>query len=138
MRARQVGSGLLGATNTERNRVQQCLFVALSVNFQLTTDQTLFKIHTGTQYLITTLAAVCRTGGATVACTGGVYTAAAKGGTAIVSAAQSWLGMTAADVGVIATVAVPVSSATPLILSLTSGSTAAVTADVYVYGIVLT
>jgi hypothetical protein len=114
------------------------LFVLRAADLQLTTDQPFTKVGNFTNYIPTKIAGVRATGGATVACAGGIYTAAAKGGTAIVAAAQSWLavtgtlGLTDATIAAL-TVAY---TATP-ILSLTTGSTAAVTANVFIYGIAL-
>jgi hypothetical protein len=112
------------------------LFVLRSANMQSTADQAFTKTFAGTQYKITEIIARRKTGGASVACTGGIYDAAAKGGNAIVGVAQSWLTL-AASVNVTATLAALVSttdlSATPF-LSLTTGSTAACTADLFIMG----
>lgn len=118
---------------------QQLLFAGRGLDFQSTSDQPLVKQFTGTNYVITKVIAVRKTGGASVACSGGIYTAAAKGGSALVAATQSWLGLSGAGKIVDATLAAiintDVQSASP-ILSLTTGSTAAVTGDVLVFGIV--
>jgi len=116
------------------------LFALRTANFQSTSDQT-FTRHGGfTSYRITQVKAVTRSGGSTVACSGGIYTAAAKSGTALVAAGQSWLGLSAIGKMVDATVAgvnvTDVQTATP-ILSLTTGSTAAATADVFLYGYIM-
>ena len=114
------------------------LFAIRGANMQLTTDQALTKLGTFTNWFPTRIIGVRSTGGATVTCAGGIYTAATKGGTAIVAAGQSWitltgtLGCTDATIAAL-TVAL---TATP-ILSLTTGSTGAVTADVIIYGVVL-
>jgi len=116
------------------------LFTAKAANFQSTADQPLAKHGNFNSYRITGVTAVARSGGATVACAGGIYTAATKGGTALVAAGQSWLGLSATGKMTDATLAVvnntDVQTATP-ILSLTTGSTAAVTADVFVYGYIM-
>ncbi len=118
---------------------QRALFIGRALNFQSTADQALTKQFTGTAYRITDIVAVRRTGGASVTCVGGIYDAASKGGNAVVAAAQSWVTL-ASGVMVAATLAALVAT-TPLtgnlILSLTTGSTAAVTADVFVYGYVI-
>lgn len=128
------------ASGVPVSAVQQLLFIGRSKDFQLTTDQALTKTFSGTSYIITKVLAVCKTGGATVACAGGIYPAASKAGTALVGVAQSWVTLTAAgkmvDATLAAVIATDVQSATP-ILSLTTGSTAAVTADVFVYGVVV-
>jgi hypothetical protein len=117
---------------------QQLLFVGRGLDFQSTADQALAKQFNGTQYVVTNVYAARKTGAATVACVGGIYTAAAKGGSALIGAVQSWVTL-ASGVTVPATIAITTSilTATPLYLSLTTGSTAAVTADVFVFGYIL-
>lgn len=132
MVARQIGI-------TSPAYAQQVLFVLRAANFQLTTDQSFTKLFQGTNYRITEVFAERRSGGATVACDGGIYTAANKTGSALVAATQSWLGLSGAAKRQAATLAAvnatDVASATP-ILSLTTGSTAAVTADVFIVGVI--
>lgn len=114
---------------------QSLLYVGRNLNFQLTTDQALTKVFSGSAYVVTSVIARQRTGAASVACAGGVYDAAAKAGNAWVAAAQSWVTLAS---GVIVQAAVAVTTVlgtTGLILSLTTGSTAAITGDVYVFGI---
>lgn len=113
----------------------QLLFVGRGLNFQSTADQTLTKAFGGTNFVVTHVVAKRVSGAASVACAGGIYDAAAKGGNAIVAAAQSWVTL-AASVIVQATVATLTAqlSASTINLSLTTGSTAAVTADVFVFG----
>lgn len=71
-----------------------------------------------------------------MACAGGIYDAMSKGGNAIVGVAQSWIAL-ASGVNVVPTLAAVVGtsllSATPY-LSLTTGSTAACTADIFIFG----
>jgi hypothetical protein len=116
------------------------LFALRAASFQSTSDQTFTKHGGFTNYRITGVTATARSGGATVACAGGIYTAATKGGTALVAAGQSWLGLSATGKMTDATLAAvngtDIQAATP-ILSLTTGSTAAVTADVFVYGYIM-
>jgi hypothetical protein len=114
----------------------QLLFKLSGANLQLTTDQAFTKIYGGTNYAINQIIARQRTGGASIACAGGIYDAATKGGNALVAAAQVWVTLASgvivnAALGAALTV---VGSATP-ILSLTTGSTAACTADFYIYGV---
>lgn len=123
----------------QNSQIEQLLFVGRSLDLQLTTDQALTKMFGGTNFIPTRIYAIRKTGGVTVACAGGVYTAAAKGGTAIVAAAQSYAAVTGALGFIAATIAaltVAFSAAT-LYLSLTTGSTGACTADVFVYGVVV-
>lgn len=116
------------------------LFVLRGADFQLTTDQAFLKCGTFTTYMVDRVIGRRVSGGASVACAGGIYTAAAKGGSALVAAIQSWLGMSGAgkiqDASLAALVLTDAQTATP-ILSLTTGSTAAVTADVFIYGLIL-
>jgi hypothetical protein len=118
----------------------QLLFKLAGANMQLATDQAFTKVYGGSAYAPTLIFARQRTGGASVACVGGIYDAAAKGGNAMVAAAQSWV--TLAN-GVIVNSALAALVATTLltntpILSLTTGSTAACTADLFIYGVDLT
>jgi hypothetical protein len=118
------------------NLMQQ-LFVLRGADMTLTTDQAFLKLFDGTNYVITNVNAVRKTGAFGTACAGGIYTGASKAGDALVAAAQSWAGLTGASKGVAATVATVaatnVQSATPN-LSLTTGNTGALTADIFIYG----
>ena len=117
--------------------LQQLLFVLRGANMHITTDQAFTKVFTGTNYVVTSVIAARKTGAASVTCAGGVYTAASKGGDALVAATQSWVTL-AANIIVNATLAAvagtAIESATPY-LSLTTGSTAACTADVFIFGV---
>jgi hypothetical protein len=113
----------------------QLLFKGSALNFQLTTDQPLTKVYGGSAYTVTGIFARQRSGGASVACAGGIYDAASKGGNAWVAVAQSWVSL-ASGVIVPAVIALTATlGTTNLVLSLTTGSTAACTADVYVFGV---
>lgn len=75
---------------------------------------------------------------------GGVYTAASKGGTAVVAAAQAYSSLTASTLFLDLTLSTTSSASTTvkssipnLYLSLTTAQGAAATADVYVYGDIL-
>lgn len=118
----------------------QLLFKLTAANMQLTTDQAFTKLFTGTNYVITHVFANTASGGTSVACAGGIYTAAAKAGSALIAAVQSWVTLTAAgkivNAALAAVVGTDLQSATP-ILSLTTGSTAAATADIYIFGAVI-
>ena len=122
------------------NKSGQILFIGRNLDFTLTTDQALLKQFAGTNFRVTDIIAVRKSGAGTVVCAGGVYDATAKGGNAIVAAAQSWVTL-AASVSVSATLAAIVNtgllSATTLYLSLTTGSTGAVAADVFVFGYII-
>ncbi len=114
----------------------QVLFVKRSADMQSTADQIFTKLFAGTNYRITDIIAVRKTGGASVACAGGIYDAASKGGNAIVAVGQSWVAL-AASVNVVPTIAAVAATAllsgTPY-LSLSTGSTAACTADLFIFG----
>jgi hypothetical protein len=114
---------------------QQLLFKGSALNFQLTTDQPLTKVYGGSAYTVSAIFARQRSGGASVVCAGGIYDAASKGGNAWVAAAQSWVTLASGVIvpGVVALTATL--GVNNLILSLTTGSTAACTADVYVFGV---
>lgn len=119
---------------------QQLLFRGNSLDFQSTADQLLTKLFNGASYVITQVLAIRRSGAASVACLGGIYTDAAKGGTPLVASTQSWLGLS--GVGKIVNATLPAvigtdfQTATP-ILSLTTGSIAAITADILIYGCIV-
>ena len=116
---------------------QQLLFKLSSANLQLTTDQVFSKTYGGSSYVISAIIARQRTGAASVACAGGIYDGAGKTGNILIAATQSWVTL-ASGIIVTGTLAALTSTtlltATP-ILSLTTGSTAACTADVYIFGI---
>lgn len=121
--------------------IPQLLFKLSGANMQSTSDQVFTPIaYSGSNYAVTNIIARQRTGGASVTCAGGIYDTASKGGNALVSAAQSWVTL-ASGIMVTATLAAltgtTLLSNTP-ILSLTTGSTAACTADFYIFGVDLT
>lgn len=113
----------------------QLLYVLRGANMTLATDQTFIKVGQFTNYVPTNVVAVWRLGAFGTACAGGIYTAAAKGGTAIVAAGQSYAALTAVGTAVNATIAATSNyfNVTP-ILSLTTGNTGALTADFYIFG----
>lgn len=114
----------------------QILFVKRGADMTIATDQAFTKLHSGTLYRITDIVAIRKSGAGSVTCAGGIYDAAAKGGSAIVGVAQSWVTL-AANVNVTPTIAAVVGtallSATP-ILSLTTGSSSACSADIFIFG----
>src|SRR5580765_2137805 len=117
--------------------IQQLLFVLRGADLQSTADQAFTKSGSFTNYVPARLLCVCKTGGAIIACAGGIYTGAAKAGDQIVAVAQSWVTASAVGAAVDAAIAnlltTKQSSATPN-LSLTTGSTAAATADFFIFG----
>ena len=118
----------------------QLLFVLRGANMQSVADQSFTKVGAFTTYVITKALARRVSGGTSVACAGGIYSAAAKAGSQLIGVAQSWVALTGADKIVDATLpallGTDAQTATP-ILSLTTGSTAAATADLFIYGTVV-
>lgn len=103
-------------------------------------DQTFTKIGSFTTYVITDVVAARATGAFNTLCLGGIYTAAAKGGSALIAAAQAWSALTGANTIVKATLAAILATgsytATP-ILNLSTANGAALTADMRIYGYVV-
>lgn len=138
MSVKSSGGGPVAGLTTANT--QQLLFKLTSANMQLSTDQAFTKIFSGTNYFITSIVARQRTGGASVACAGGIYTGAAKTGDQLVAVAQSWVTLAATVIvqpTLAALIGTALESATP-ILALTTGSTAVCTADIYIYGFDIT
>ena len=119
---------------------QQLLWLARGVDMTLTTDQALTKLFAGTNWIPTKVVVARKTGAFGTACAGGLYTAATKGGNAFVAAAQSYANLTGAGKMVDATLAAvagtDVQTSGTAFLSLTTGNTGALTADVFVFGVV--
>jgi len=117
--------------------VAQALFTLNGANMQLTTDQSMVKNFTGTYWLPVAITTIWASGAFNTGCAGGIYTAASKGGTAIVAAAQSYAALTGSGT----TISLAIASAGPWgvtpILSLTTGNSAALTANFVVWGVVL-
>lgn len=131
MRARQVGG-------VSPSSAAQLLWVLRGANLAITTDQAFVKQFAGTNWVISHVHAVRKTGAFGVTCAGGIYTAASKAGNAVVAAAQSYAGLTGANTSVLATLGIgTLQVSTSLFLSLTTGNTGALTADVFVFGHVL-
>lgn len=121
--------------------VQQLLFKLLAADMTLTTDQAFTKVFSGTNWTATKILCMRKSGAYGVGCLGGIYTAASKAGNAIVAATQSFAGLTGAgkmsDLTLAAILGTDVQSASPIYLSLTTGNTGALGADVYVFGVAL-
>jgi hypothetical protein len=126
-----------GSSSTSNAQQQQLLFKLVGANLQSTSDQTFAKLYSGTSYAITSIIARQRSGAASVACAGGIYDAAAKGGNAIIAAAQSWVTLASGVIvsGTLATLVQTTLLTNTPILSLTTGSTAACTADFFIFGV---
>jgi hypothetical protein len=111
------------------------LFSLKAANFNSTADQLLVPNFSGRfrpKRFVVLNASLSLTTAA-----GGFYTAAAKGGTALVAASQAYSALTAANLATECTLAAAVdwwAAGTPVYLSLTTPQGVAATADVYVYG----
>lgn len=118
----------------------RALFRLTGANMQSTADQQFTKQGGFTLFMPTFIVAIRRTGGTTGTCAGGIYPAAAKAGTALVANTQNWVTLSTTNKIVSATLAAgtltDAQNATPY-FALTTGSTAAATADVYIFGTVL-
>lgn len=118
----------------------QCLFILRAADFTLTTDQQFIKNGNFTNYIVSGIVANRKSGAFGTACLGGVYSAASKGGDPIVAATQVWTGLSGANKMVVATLAAlaltNLRSETPY-LALSTGNTGALTADVFIYGVIL-
>lgn len=114
------------------------LWVLRGANLAVTTDQAFTRNFGGTLWVPSHIHAVRKSGAFGVTCAGGIYTAASKGGNAIVGAAQSYAALTGASTSVLAALAIAtIQTSATLFLSLTTGNTGALTADLFVYGFVL-
>lgn len=112
-----------------------------SANMNITTDNTIpLTLAGATKFAVTSILVTNASTSLTTAA-GGVYSAASKGGTAIVAAAQTYSALTTATSLLSLTIAAAGSASTfavsNLFLNLTSGQGSAATADIYVFGIPL-
>ena len=121
-------------------RTQTLLFALRGCNFNITTDNILVKQFDCTTFDVQ-LIKVCNASISLTTAAGGIYTAASKGGIAVVAAAQTYSALTGATLGMGLTIApagMDELSAALLYLNLTTAQGAAATADVFVYGCPLT
>ena len=107
----------------------------IGANFNVTTDQAI--AINSTRYIVERVM-VCAPSISLTTAAGGFYTAASKGGTAIVAAAQAYSALTGAtkwlDCTLTAGPASDIYTGSTLYLSLTTAQGAAATADVYIIG----
>lgn len=112
------------------------LFRLIGANMNVTADQSPVKLFSFNEYtidrIIVTNASISLTTAA-----GGVYSAASKGGTAIVAAAQAYAALTTSAAVLALTIANTNKRTETPILSLTTGQGSAATADVYLIGVAL-
>lgn len=121
-----------GATSLFPKRTYKLLGSLVGANFNSTADQTIAM--NSSSYIIDAILVTNASISLTTAA-GGFYTAASKGGTAVVAAGQAYSALTAATKQLSATLAnTDRRTATSLFLSLTTGQGAAATADVYIFG----
>ncbi len=117
--------------------VDSLIGVLKGANFNTTADQAIALLFPGNKYEVTGMTVTNASTSLTNAA-GGLYSAAAKGGTAIVAAAQTYANCTAATKLQKATISAAgqadTFNAATLYLSLTTAQGAAATADVYIYG----
>lgn len=113
----------------------QILGKLIGANMNSTADQAI-PILPG-RYIVRRIVGVNPSTSLTLAA-GGIYTAASKGGTAIVAAAQLWSGLTATSKFIDATLAAILTTdwrtESTLYLSLTVAQGAAATMDLYIIG----
>lgn len=113
------------------------LGILRSANFNTTADQPIpISLPAGlTRYVIDKID-VCNASLSLTLAAGGFYTAASKGGTAVVAAAQLYSALTGATVLLNPTLAVPntLRTESPLYFALTTAQGAAATGDIYVWG----
>ena len=118
--------------------LQQLLFIGRNLNFQLATDQSLSKVFTGTNYLITNIVVKQKSGAASGLTAGGLYDGVSKTGNIIVLASQVWSTLAAGLLVQPPLVALSAQlTASTLFISLTTGSTTASIADVFVFGSII-
>ena len=113
------------------------IFRLIGANMNTTADQLFVPAFAFTNYIIDRIIVTNVSTSLTLAA-GGIYTTTAKGGTAIVSAAQVYSGLTGATKVMNATVAAAgqdLMTALNLYLSLTTAQGGAATADFYIMGI---
>lgn len=109
-----------------------------AADFAIDTDQAIgWLIPVPTLYVLRRAIARRVTGAYNTACLGGIYTAASKGGTALVAATQTWIGLSGAGKIAVATleavVATDVQTAPQLYFSLSTANGAALTADILLF-----
>jgi hypothetical protein len=112
-----------------------------SANMNITTDNTIPLTLVGASKFAITSILVTNASTSLTTAAGGVYSAASKGGTAIVASSQAYSALTAATSLLSLTIAAAGTASTfavsNLFLNLTTGQGSAATADVYVFGIPL-
>ncbi len=117
------------------NNAAQLLFLLRGANMQLPADQQFTKMFNGALWAPFFIVAARVSGAFSSACAGGIYTAPARGGTAIVAAAQSYANLTGENSLVVCTLgAITTAFTLTPYLNLTTGNGASLIADLYIYG----
>ncbi len=110
----------------------------LLANFNTVNDQIItFPLASNIKFRVRRIVACNTTVNGMSTAAGGFYTAASKGGSAIVAAGQVYTGLTNPLTALEPTIALPnliLPAGTPLYLSLTTPQGATAKADIYVYG----
>jgi len=131
------GSGIPGALGSNTAQGGPIARI-LGADMTLTTDQALTMLVVPAKYVIRRIVAERASGAYGTACLGGIYTAASKGGSAIVAATQSYVLLsganTAVDMTLAALAAATIITSAQLYLALSTGNTGAFTANIYVWG----
>ncbi len=115
----------------------------ISANMNSTDDQRIVMFSNPSKFILRRIVVTNASISLTTAA-GGVYTAASKGGTAVVASSQAYSSLSASTLFLDLTLSTTGSASTTvkssipnLYLSLTTAQGAAATADVYVYGDIL-
>jgi len=116
----------------------------IAANFNSTADQQITIFDNPSKYILRRIVVANASTSLTTAA-GGIYTAASKGGTAVVAASQAYTTLTGSTLfldltlNTTSSANITVKSAIPnLYFSLTTAQGAAATADIYVFGDILT
>lgn len=127
------------ADHTHSGIGQNMLLWSLAgANMNTTADQALAQTFAFTNHIIDRILVLNASLSLTLAA-GGFYTAASKGGTAIVAAGQVYTALTAATKILPCTIAnTDLRTNTTMFFALTTGQGGAATADIYVFGYALT
>lgn len=122
------------------------LYKLTNADMQSTADQAFTKVAGFTEATAISIIAMPKTGAASVACVGGIYDAVSKGGNLLLPNTASFVALTASASPKIFVPFQNAGGATSmnrivltgnLWLSLTTGSTAACTADIMIYGVIM-
>lgn len=133
--------GLRSTASGIQNGVPQRTFPAAKItaaDFAVTTDQAFtWLIATPSLYVIRRVIARRVSGAFSVACLGGVYDAASKGGNALVAATQTWAALTGAgkivDASLAAITGTAIVTASTIYFALSTANSATMTSDIYLF-----